>query len=83
MICKPYSQSVVQYYEKVHGNIYCRQKSYDLQTLQSVVQYHDKMNGNAKLSSFLHILTHLHPAKTTLKHGAVDEIIHFCMFLMG
>ena len=61
----------------------CRQKSYDLQTLQSVVQYHDKMNGNAKLSSFLNILTHLHPAKTTLKHDAVDEIIAFSMFLMG
>ena len=60
-----------------------RQKSYDLQTLQSVVQYHDKMNGNANLSSFLQILAHLHPAKTTLTHDAVDEIIALSMFLMG
>ena len=61
----------------------CRQESYDLQTLQSVVQYHDKMHGNAKPSSFFHILAHSHPAKTTLKHDAVDEIIAFSMFLMG
>ena len=61
----------------------CRQKSYDLQTLQSVVQYHDKMHGNATPSSFFRILAHSHPAKTTLKHDAVDEIIAFSMFLMG
>ena len=61
----------------------CRQESYDLQTLQSVVQYHDKMHGNAKPSSFFHILAHSHPAKTTLKHDAVDEIIDFSIFLMG
>ena len=96
MICKPYSQSVVQDYDKMHGNIVLSTEklwfanptvsqlfNIMIKGIETLCCRHDKMHGNTEPSSSFCILTHSHPAKTTLTHDAVDEIIAFSTFLMG